>query len=268
MPINPSIYYAGIFLSLIAMLPFPVEYYTFHRIAMCIISIYIVIQSVGSNSPLWLLFIGSAVLYNPIWPIYLYDKGTWLVINLVTAIAIYFALRSKIFYENPPRSSNFVPYRENSQREPQEIRSLRVPPVPMDPAENDTEKNMGFVEYGKENEIEQSDKIEANDDLSRYIIFRKKVVRILDEEFSVTIDEKQKDLLKEFRSGFSEYDAVLAHMTIHIADEIDNGSASSEIVDMQTRKIMLFIDKFMVARSSTIFMVNKFREAMSLKKIY
>ena len=266
MSINPTLYYAGILLSLIAILPMPGDYYTFHRIAMCIISIYIVIQLVGANYPLWLLFIGSAILYNPIWPIYLYDKGTWQVINLITAIAIYFALRSKIFYEYQLRSSDHFTHGTNNWRKHQDIRNIRSAPIPLDAIENDIREDQDVVENGKDNYTEKPNKIEGNDELSRYVNLEK-VISILDKEFSVTFDEKQKDSLKEFPLG-SEYDAALAYMTLHIADEIENGSASAEIVDMQTRKILSLINRFVAARSSTIYVVNKFREAMSLKKIY
>lgn len=79
----------GIALLLWALLPFnPYDYYIFLRLALCGIAIYLAFQSHEMNKQVWLYaFIGTAILYNPIFRIHL-DRETWSVINIATIILL------------------------------------------------------------------------------------------------------------------------------------------------------------------------------------
>ena len=85
----------------IAMLPIEnMAYYTFIRILVTVLSLSIVYNlyynKKGNTIPLYsLVFIGFAILYNPIVPFY-FDKETWIGINNVTSIAM---VAKSVFYD-------------------------------------------------------------------------------------------------------------------------------------------------------------------------
>jgi hypothetical protein len=66
----------------------PYGYYQILRWAVCGIAIFLVIiaQKLEMVGWLWIM-IAIAILFNPIFPIYL-DKGTWALIDLATAIIL------------------------------------------------------------------------------------------------------------------------------------------------------------------------------------
>jgi hypothetical protein len=72
-------------IALIACFDLPIEYYTFLRIAITIGTIAIIIKEVQKDvNLLGIAFIGIAILFNPIIPIYLYKKSIWMPIDIFT----------------------------------------------------------------------------------------------------------------------------------------------------------------------------------------
>ena len=86
---------APIVVLAIAILPMPSGYYTLSRIVVCGCSAYFAYQFfVVSNIPKTLIFAFFLILYNPIIPIYLYDKNIWIVINIITIVIFYLNKKS------------------------------------------------------------------------------------------------------------------------------------------------------------------------------
>ena len=85
----------GLLLLAIANLPY--GYYIFLRIAITIIaginafSVY-----KRKNKTLFAVFLGIAVLFNPLVPIYL-DKGTWILIDLI--VGLFFGVAAFMNFE-------------------------------------------------------------------------------------------------------------------------------------------------------------------------
>ncbi len=79
---------------LIAIYPLPYDFYPGLRVLVCGSALYLLFQIYSKQIPKtdgWvILFVGMAILYNPIFPVFL-PKIVWGVINLITAY---------IFYEN------------------------------------------------------------------------------------------------------------------------------------------------------------------------
>ena len=83
----------------IAILPLPYSYYMLLRLVVCASAVYFAIQFLKSgNQSLLFTFGFFAILYNPIFPIYLYSKALWIVINIGTAF-IYFFNKDKMLDE-------------------------------------------------------------------------------------------------------------------------------------------------------------------------
>lgn len=65
----------------------PIGYYTFLRIVIFVASILIIIDEHHKGGSLGLLlFILSAILFNPIIPIYFYSKSIWVPIDIFFGI--------------------------------------------------------------------------------------------------------------------------------------------------------------------------------------
>ena len=70
-------------LLFVAVLPLPMGYYDLLRI---IVSIGAVLNIFGGRS----IFIPILIIFNPIIPVYLYDKAIWAIIDIVSGM-IFFA---------------------------------------------------------------------------------------------------------------------------------------------------------------------------------
>jgi len=76
----------GVILLLIAIPELPYGYYTFLRIAITILSVYMIFVAMGSNKVGWgWIFGGIAILFNPLFPVYL-TKEIWVVIDIVVGL--------------------------------------------------------------------------------------------------------------------------------------------------------------------------------------
>jgi len=75
---------------LIGIADLPYGYYTFLRIVVFVVSLYSVYQIKDSEKNVWiLLYVGLAILFNPIIPIHLYDKEIWMVIDGLAGVFMF-----------------------------------------------------------------------------------------------------------------------------------------------------------------------------------
>jgi len=85
----------GGILLLLALADWSNGYYVFLRITIFFICLYYIIKLFNKRcTTAWYLIFGAmAILYNPISLIYLYDKGTWSFLNIITVITFYIFYR-------------------------------------------------------------------------------------------------------------------------------------------------------------------------------
>ena len=75
---------------IIALFPLPIGYYTLSRLVVSACALYYAIQFHKRNNTTYTWIYGFlVVLYNPIIPIYLYEKFIWVVVNLITIYIFY-----------------------------------------------------------------------------------------------------------------------------------------------------------------------------------
>ena len=89
-----KVFLAAIFVSLFSILPLNIGFYTFTRLVVSISSVVAVLALRKKDKSAWIVFALLAILYNPVIPVYLHDKGLWTVVNASTAFAFVWAYRS------------------------------------------------------------------------------------------------------------------------------------------------------------------------------
>jgi len=98
----------GIFICIIALLPWPTEFYIFTRICLFTVAGLLAHQLYKSNPEdqqgWWILLIACAILYNPIFPIYLNNRLSWMIINILTALLFFHS--SKLMTEFNKKSKS------------------------------------------------------------------------------------------------------------------------------------------------------------------
>ena len=87
---NKVFWLAPIIVLAIGILPMPIGYYTLSRLVVCAAALYFAISfyKKKDNTNLW-IFGFIAILYNPIIPVYLYEKTIWIIVNLITIFLFY-----------------------------------------------------------------------------------------------------------------------------------------------------------------------------------
>ena len=83
------VFIVPIALLLIGLADLPTGYYTLVRIVVCLVSIFASYLSYKSDEKVGIATVSFdllAILFNPIIPIYLQDKGIWTVIDLIAAV--------------------------------------------------------------------------------------------------------------------------------------------------------------------------------------
>ena len=74
-------------LLVVATFDLPIGYYTFLRIVVTIGAVTIIYQEFDEELNPWIIVFGIiAIVFNPIIPIYLHDKGIWTIIDLTAAL--------------------------------------------------------------------------------------------------------------------------------------------------------------------------------------
>ena len=80
----------GIAISLLALLPFPTDFYLLTRLGICVTAGLLAYQLYKSNPDeqqgWWVLMAACAVFYNPVFPQYLHSRELWMIINILTAL--------------------------------------------------------------------------------------------------------------------------------------------------------------------------------------
>lgn len=71
----------------IGIFKLPIEYYTFLRILVSAGALLVLYHTVTSRQPYFsIVFLAILILFNPVFPIYLYRKGIWIPIDTITGI--------------------------------------------------------------------------------------------------------------------------------------------------------------------------------------
>lgn len=71
----------------IALLPISGGFYTLVRIIVTIGAVAATIQNSSNGINIWsIIYGGMAILFNPIVPVYLHDKGAWIMIDIIAII--------------------------------------------------------------------------------------------------------------------------------------------------------------------------------------
>ena len=90
-PENNKIFWmAPILVLAIGTFPLLIGYYTLSRLVVCASAIYFAYNFYKKNNQtnVW-IFGFIAVLYNPIIPVYLYEKIIWIAVNIITIYIFY-----------------------------------------------------------------------------------------------------------------------------------------------------------------------------------
>lgn len=71
-------------LLFLAFAKLPIGYYTFLRIVVTLVSIIVIVPELKSGLNFWVILFGFiAIVFNPIFPIYLGHKSNWEVIDII-----------------------------------------------------------------------------------------------------------------------------------------------------------------------------------------
>ena len=82
---------APIIVLIIGIFPLPIGYYNLTRLVVTASSIYFAYSFYRKkDTPKTWIFGFLTVLYNPIVPVYLYEKEIWIIVNIITMIAFYY----------------------------------------------------------------------------------------------------------------------------------------------------------------------------------
>ena len=105
-----------IILLILAVFNMPSGYYVLLRIVVFVCSIYFLIKymNVKNETMTWVFGI-LAIIYNPLIPVYLYNKTLWFIINLIT-IAIFFQSR-KILVGVDSKTYNYFSFLSTIQKD-------------------------------------------------------------------------------------------------------------------------------------------------------
>ncbi len=81
---------------IIGIFPLPIGYYTLTRLVVCGCAVYYVynLYKKKENKLTW-IFGFLVVLYNPVIPVYLYEKTIWIFVNIIT-IYVFYKYRNKV----------------------------------------------------------------------------------------------------------------------------------------------------------------------------
>lgn len=71
----------------IAFLPISGGFYILVRIIVTIGAVAATIQNSSNGINIWsIIYGGMAILFNPLFPVYLHDKGAWVMIDIIAII--------------------------------------------------------------------------------------------------------------------------------------------------------------------------------------
>lgn len=81
---------------LLAITNLPIGYFTFLRIVVTICSVMVVVKDAEKGINLWVIGFGiTAIIFNPLVPVYLQDKSIWIPIDIASAVLFFSKAFSK-----------------------------------------------------------------------------------------------------------------------------------------------------------------------------
>jgi hypothetical protein len=100
MGINKNVLVIPAGIALVAILPLPIGFYTLIRITLFGFGAWTAFQMFKHSNNMWVIFALITILFNPIIPVYLNDKSIWIILDIFTAIAFFWAARTNITGES------------------------------------------------------------------------------------------------------------------------------------------------------------------------
>src|SRR5687767_5689585 len=86
---NPLYVICGICLFL-SLLSLPIGYFTFLRILVTIGALLIIVNDAKAGLSFWVIaFVLVAIIFNPIFPVYLHDKSIWMPIDVIAGLLFF-----------------------------------------------------------------------------------------------------------------------------------------------------------------------------------
>lgn len=74
-------------LLFVALSELPIGYYTLLRIAVTVCGILVVVKEYRDDLNFWMIAFGLlAVIFNPIFPVYLHDRSAWMPIDIAGGV--------------------------------------------------------------------------------------------------------------------------------------------------------------------------------------
>ena len=100
---KPGLFFCALLLF-IAIAELPIGYYTFLRIAITIGSISVIIFEFEKGFNFWsITFVFMAIIFNPLFPVYLNDKQMWMPIDIIGGLLF---LMKSILIKSPKTKSD------------------------------------------------------------------------------------------------------------------------------------------------------------------
>ena len=80
----------------VALLSIAGGFYTLVRIAITICAVMSAFQNSSNGINTWSIMFGIvAIIFNPVIPVYLHDKGAWMMIDIITRSYLLYRLRKQ-----------------------------------------------------------------------------------------------------------------------------------------------------------------------------
>ena len=89
-------------LLFLALAELPIGYYTLLRIVVTVCAVVVVVKDYNDSMNFWIVAFGLlAIVFNPIFPIYLHDRSAWMPIDIAASVL---CLTKAIFWKRQPRT--------------------------------------------------------------------------------------------------------------------------------------------------------------------
>ena len=94
------VWYMAAVLLFLGATSMPSDYYFIMRILVFCACVYVIFWNIGAERSSWAIVFGIiGLIFNPIFPVYLYDKTTWMILDITSGIA--FIYNSAIIFKRP-----------------------------------------------------------------------------------------------------------------------------------------------------------------------
>ncbi|MDC8105916.1 hypothetical protein MTQ00_15395 [Chryseobacterium sp. B21-037] len=98
----------------------PIEYYTFLRVLVSVGALIIIYSFLNNKQYNWgAIFIVILIIFNPVFPIYLYRKSIWIPIDTITGILfLLIAFAEKLDFKKEEETTEEIPEHNRQVRSP------------------------------------------------------------------------------------------------------------------------------------------------------